>query len=160
MHKLKIEYMPTGKIRTYAKNAKIHTASQIEKIKKSINEFGFNDPIAIWHGEVVEGHGRLIAATEMGLESVPVVCLDGLTDEQRRAYALVHNKLTMNTGFDFDVLNEELERLHGINMEEYGFQKMEEPEEDPVYEQDRKEPEIRKIICPKCGKIVAVRRKA
>lgn len=117
---LKIEYVPIDDIKPYAGNAKTHPAEQVEQIKKSIEQFGFNDPIAIWHDEVVEGHGRLIAATEMGIDSVPIIRLDGLTDEQRRAYALVHNKLTMNSGFNFDLLQIELENI-SFDMSEFDF---------------------------------------
>lgn len=119
--KLEIEYIPISEIKLYPNNAKIHTAEQIEQIKKSIKEFGFNDPIGIWHGECVEGHGRIIAATELGLETVPVIRLDELTDEQRRAYMLVHNKLTMNTDFDVDLVNIEIGDILDIDMTQYGF---------------------------------------
>ena len=115
--KLEIEYIPISEIKLYPNNAKIHTAEQIEQIKKSIQEFGFNDPIWIWHGECVEGHGRIIAATELGIETVPVIRLDELSDEQRRAYTLVHNKLTMNTEFNLDLLNIELDNITDIPME-------------------------------------------
>lgn len=122
MGKLKVEYVPTSKLKTYANNAKIHTAEQVEQIKKSIEEFGFNDPIAVWHdNEIIEGHGRLIAATELGIEEVPVIRLDELTDEQRRAYMLVHNKLTMDTDFDFEILNEELASIQ-LDMAGFGFE--------------------------------------
>lgn len=119
--KLQVEYIPLNEIKLYPNNAKIHTSKQIEQIKKSIKEFGFNDPIGIWHGECVEGHGRIIAATELGLETVPVIRLDELTDEQRKAYMLVHNKLTMNTDFDMDLLDLELDDIVDIDMTEYGF---------------------------------------
>lgn len=120
--KLKIEYVPVESLKTYANNAKVHTAEQVEQIKKSIEEFGFNDPIAIWHdNEIIEGHGRLIASLELGLETVPIIRLDDLTDEQRKAYMLVHNKLTMNTDFDFDILEQELENFSTIDMSEFGF---------------------------------------
>lgn len=136
---LKIEYLPTDDLRTYANNAKVHTAEQVEQIKKSIEQFGFNDPIAIWQGnEIIEGHGRLIAAKELGIERVPVIRLDRLTDEQRRAYMLIHNKLTMNTDFDMDVLQEELEALEKINMSDFGFEEL---FEDPTdYDDDDDEP--------------------
>lgn len=117
---LKVEYISVDKITPYAGNAKLHPEEQIEQIKKSIQEFGFNDPLALWHGEVVEGHGRLIAAKELGMKEVPVIRLDELTDEQRRAYALVHNKLTMNSGFDFGTLEIELGNLE-LDMEQFGF---------------------------------------
>lgn len=119
---LKIEYLPLEQLKPYVNNAKLHPAEQVEQIKKSIEKFGFDDPIAIWgDGTVIEGHGRLIAATEMGLEEVPVIRLDHLTDEQRRAYTLVHNKLTMNSGFDPDMLELELESIDELDMEMFGF---------------------------------------
>lgn len=128
---LKIEYVDIGTLQTYANNAKIHTAEQIEQIKKSIEEFGMNDPIAVWkNNEIIEGHGRLIACTELGIEKVPVIRLDELSDEQRKAYMLVHNKLTMNTGFDFDLLEEELESLANIDMAAYGFEELEQELEE------------------------------
>lgn len=117
---LKVEYVPVDEIKPYAGNAKTHPAEQIEQIKSSIKQFGFNDPIAVWHGEIVEGHGRMIAAIEMGIDTVPIIRLDNLTDEQRRAYALVHNKLTMNSGFDFDLLQIELENI-SFDMSEFDF---------------------------------------
>ena len=86
MEKLKVEYMTTDALKPYANNAKIHTAEQIEQIKKSIQEFGMNDPIAIWkNNEIIEGHGRLIACIELNIDKVPVIRLDKLTDEQRKA---------------------------------------------------------------------------
>lgn len=119
---LKVEYLKTEQLVPYAGNAKRHPEEQIEQIKKSIAEFGFNDPIAIWRGnEIIEGHGRLIAATELGVAEVPVIRLDDLTDEQRKAYALVHNKLTMNSDFDLDVLGEELANIIDIDMIDFGF---------------------------------------
>lgn len=120
--KLKIEYVKTGSLKAYANNAKEHPAEQIDQIKKSIEEFGFNDPIAVWKdNEVIEGHGRLIAATEMSLETVPIIRLDDLTDNQRRAYMLAHNKLTMNSGFNMDLLAMEIADISEIDMSEFGF---------------------------------------
>lgn len=137
MNKLQIEYVPIEDLRTYEGNAKIHTAEQIEQIKKSILEFGMNDPIAVWKDNVIiEGHGRLIACKELDMKELPVIRLDGLTDEQRRAYTLVHNKLTMNTGFDIEILEDELANIE-MDMTDYGFaiqiedidQVIEQPEE-------------------------------
>lgn len=111
-------------LKPYRNNAKIHTAEQIEQIKKSIEEFGFNDPIAIWGKEnlIVEGHGRLLAVKELGYNEVDCIRLDHLTNDERKAYTLAHNKTTMNTDFDMDVLDEELKALFGIiNMNDFGF---------------------------------------
>lgn len=119
---LKIEYIKIEDLKAYKKNAKIHTEEQIGQIMKSIEEFGMNDPIAIWkNGEIIEGHGRLAACKELGIKEVPIIRLDSLTDEQRRAYMLVHNQLTMNTGFDLDILREELEGIGNIDMLDFGF---------------------------------------
>ena len=132
---LRIEYLDKKSLKPYAKNAKIHTKEQIEQIKRSILEFGFNDPIAIWHNnEIVEGHGRLLAAMEMSeVKDIPVIRLDELTDEQRRAYMLVHNKLTMNTDFDLDLLKLELDDIE-IDMTDFGFELEEDELEE--YEDD------------------------
>lgn len=120
--KLKIEYLPIESIQPYAGNAKKHPQEQIDQIKQSIEIMGFDDPIAIWkNGEIIEGHGRLIAAQQLGLEKVPVIRLDDLTDEQRRAYALIHNKLTMNTGFDTEILELELAHVETIDMACFDF---------------------------------------
>lgn len=121
--KLKVEYIPIDDLKPYENNAKIHTDEQIAQIKKSINEFGMNDPIGIWGKDnlIVEGHGRLIACKELGLKEVPIIRLDDLTDEQRKAYTLIHNQTTMNTGFDLDILNEELVNIE-MDLSDFGFE--------------------------------------
>ena len=120
---MKIEKIDINKIKPYEKNAKIHTPEQIEQIKKSIQEFGMNDPIAVWGKDnlIVEGHGRLEALKQLGYTEVECIRLDHLTDEERRAYTLAHNKLTMNTDFDIDLLNDELFNIDNIDMADFGF---------------------------------------
>ena len=117
---LKIEYVDINSIKPYKNNAKQHPQEQIEQIKKSIEQFGMDDPIGIWKDEIVEGHGRLIACKELGMTEVPIIRLDHLTDEERKAYTLAHNKLTMNSDFDFNMLDAELADLN-IDMEDFGF---------------------------------------
>lgn len=119
---LKVERVPIDSIRVYANNAKLHPASQIEQIKKSIQMYGNNDPIAVWGKDnvIVEGHGRFIALTELGYDEVEVIHLDHLTDEQRRQYMLVHNQTTMNSGWDEDLLQIELADID-FDMSEFGF---------------------------------------
>ena len=118
---LKIEYLSPEELRPYANNAKLHPDSQIEQIANSIKEFDFADPIGIWgDNEVVEGHGRLLAALRLGLDSIPVIRLDHLTDEQRRAYALAHNQTTLTSGWDAEKILEEIGRLT-IDVEQFGF---------------------------------------
>lgn len=119
---LKIEYVDINTIKPYERNAKEHPDWQIKQIIESIEQFGMNDPIAVdKHNVIIEGHGRYLACREMGNNIVPIIHLDDLTDEQRKAYTLIHNKLTMNSGFDIDILNDELEDIETIDMDVFGF---------------------------------------
>lgn len=124
MPELTVEEIGTEELLPYANNAKIHTREQVDQIAKSIEEFGFNDPVAVWEGpgglEIVEGHGRVMAAKKLNIEQLPVIRLDHLSDEQRRAYTHVHNQLTMNTGWDFETLEAELKDAE-FDFEQYGF---------------------------------------
>lgn len=154
---LKIENEPIGRLKSYENNAKIHTAEQVEQIKASINEFGFNDPIAVWtnedgKSEIVEGHGRLMAALELNMDTVPVIHLDHLTDDQRRAYTHVHNQLTMNTGWDFETLETELEELD-FDFNQFGFEGIETDIDSlfETYESPSNEKEPKVLRCPHCG---------
>ena len=147
--------IPVNKITPYENNAKIHTEEQIEQIKRSIEQFGMNDPIAVW-GEnniIVEGHGRLEALKQLGHEEVECIRLDHLTDEERRAYTLAHNKLTMNTDFDFDKLEEELRNIETINMEDFDFNygtDIDWASIDDLSEDTYEKPEKDMLECPKC----------
>jgi DNA modification methylase len=137
MEQLKIEYVSIDSIKPYKNNAKQHPKEQIEQIKKSIEQFGMDDPIGIWKDEIVEGHGRLIACKELGFTEVPIIRLDHLTDEERKAYALAHNKLTMNSDFDLDILNDELMSFDTIDMADFGFDlDLEEEDEIEVIEDE------------------------
>lgn len=118
---LKIEYLPITELKPYENNARKHAEADIEAIKKSIEEFGFNDPIGIWHDTIVEGHGRLLAAQELEMAEVPVIRLDHMTDEERRAYALAHNKTAELSEWDFEMLDTELDDIFDIDMSQFGF---------------------------------------
>jgi ParB-like chromosome segregation protein Spo0J len=122
---LRVEYVPTDELAPYAGNAKEHPEWQVGQIANSIERFGFDDPVGAWHDQdgravIVEGHGRVLAARRIGLATVPVVWLDHMDDEGRRAYGLVHNKLTMDTPWDDDALAAEVETLKGIDMSDFG----------------------------------------
>ena len=109
-------------LKPYSKNAKKHPKKQIECIKQSIKQFGFNDPIGIWKDNmVIEGHGRLQVLKELGYEEVECIRLDHLTDDERRAYTLAHNKVA-ESEWDFDLLNEEMDELFDFDMTEFGFE--------------------------------------
>lgn len=122
---MEVVELPLADVMAYAGNAKMHPEWQVEQIAESIHEFGNCDPIAVWTNgrgepEIVEGHGRVLALQRLGAETVPAIFLDHMDDAQRRAYALVHNKLTKDSGFDFDVMEEELANLN-VEFGKYGF---------------------------------------
>ena len=156
--KMEIIKLNINDITPYEKNAKIHTEAQIEQIKKSIQEFGMNDPIAVWGDKntIVEGHGRLEALKQLGYTEVDCIRLDHLTDEERKAYTLAHNKINMNTGFDIDLLDEELDSIEDIDMEDFGFLDNEEVNLDDFFteaeESKKEEKETDTITCPYCHK--------
>ena len=113
MEHLKIEYLPVMSLEEYANNTRKHTEEDVEQIMHSIERFGFSDPIGIWsdHNVVVEGHGRLMAAKHLGMTEVPCIRLDHMTDEQRRAYGIMHNKTAELSEWDFDMLQLELDDI-------------------------------------------------
>jgi ParB-like chromosome segregation protein Spo0J len=108
----RIELWPLSRLKPYERNARTHSAEQIAQIAASIVEFGFTNPILVDSGDgIIAGHGRLQAAQELGLSTVPVVVLDHLSDRQRRAYILADNQLALNAGWDLELLRTELQDL-------------------------------------------------
>lgn len=120
---LEIEYVDIDSINPYQNNARQHGSDDVKAIVDSIKEFGFNDPIGIWKNTIVEGHGRFLAAKEIGIKTVPVIRLDDLSDEQRRAYALAHNKTAELSSWDFNLVDLELSNISEIDMSLFGFDK-------------------------------------
>jgi ParB-like chromosome segregation protein Spo0J len=121
---LQVENLKLTDITPYKNNAKQHLPEQIEQIKKSIAEFGMNDPIAIDENNVViEGHGRLLALKAMQASEVPCIRLSHLSEDEKKAYIIAHNKLTLNSGFDVNMLLEEFSFLQGadFNVQLTGF---------------------------------------
>ncbi len=95
----------------------------MQQIKKSIIEFGFNDPLAIDENNVIiEGHGRFFALKELGYTECECIRLSHMNEQQKKGYILVHNKLTMNTGYNSDILQEELADITDIDMGEFDFE--------------------------------------
>lgn len=119
---MQIEKVKISDLLEYKNNAKEHPQWQIEQIVESIEKFGFNDPIAIdENNTIIEGHGRLYALQEMGADDVECIRLSHLGENEKKAYILAHNKLTMNTEFDADLLAQELGEIEGIDMSSFGF---------------------------------------
>jgi DNA modification methylase len=116
--KLKIEQRPVDSLVAYALNARTHDDTQIRQIADSIEAFGFNDPIAV-DGEnvIIEGHGRLLAAKLIGMSEVPCFQLAHLTPEQKKLYAIAHNRVAENAGWDEDKLAQILGSLQGTDLD-------------------------------------------
>ncbi|SEB43911.1 ParB/Srx family N-terminal domain-containing protein [Atopobium minutum] len=126
MPKIEVTELPVDELVPYANNAKEHPQKQIDEIAESISTFGNCDPIGVWHNEdgepeIVEGHGRVLALKKLGITTAPVIYLDHLTDEQRRAYTHVHNQTTMSSGFDYDTLVADMDNLN-MDWEALGFE--------------------------------------
>lgn len=139
---MQIEKVKLANIREYGMNAKLHPQSQVEQIKQSISDFGFNDPIAIDENNVIiEGHGRFKAIQQLGWTEVECIRLPHMDEQQKKAYILAHNKLTMNTDFDPDMLAMEIESILDFDMEDYGFDipEPEVPELEPPEKESHRE---------------------
>lgn len=138
MERLKIEYLKIDELTPYENNARKHEAADVETIENSIAEFGMCDPIGIWGDKniIVEGHGRLLALKALGRTEAPCIRLDHLTDEQRKAYALAHNKTAEMSEWDFEKLDAELAALAEMefDMEQFGF----EFDDNPAPREDRR----------------------
>ncbi len=120
----KIEHWPLARLLPYARNARTHSDDQVAQIAASIVEFGFTNPCLVGaDGVLVAGHGRLLAARKLGLETVPVVVLDHLSPTQRRALVLADNRIAENAGWDDAMLRTELEALQadGFDLDLTGF---------------------------------------
>lgn len=157
MEDLKIVYLPPGKLKPYEKNARRHAEEDLATIRASIEQFGFRDPIGIWGKDniIVEGHGRQLVALELGMDKVPCIRLDDMTDEERRAYALAHNKTTEMSGWDFTMLEAELSELEmDFDMSGFGFTTTDTTALDDLFApapEKEQEEEPKQIKCPHCG---------
>ena len=122
--KLKIQYVPLDDLIPYARNSRTHSDDQVAQIAASIREFGFTVPVLVdGQNGLIAGHGRVMAARKLGMESVPCIRVDYLSDAQKRAYVLADNKLTLNGGWDTDLLALELGDLKsdGFDLALTGF---------------------------------------
>lgn len=124
MSEIAVKFVDVDSLVPYARNARTHSPEQIDQIARSIQEFGWTNPILVDEKNgILAGHGRLAAALKLGLKRVPVIELSHLTEEQKKAYILADNKLALNAGWDVDLLKSELEELQdfGFDLELVGF---------------------------------------
>lgn len=130
---LSIFYLPITELTPYTKNTRKHAEKDVRNIKKSIEEYGMNDPIGIWSDKniIVEGHGRFEACKQLGMTEVPCIRLDHLTDKQRREYAIAHNATAELSEWDFDILAEEILDLD-LDDFDFGFDFGVDEEDDAV----------------------------
>lgn len=147
----------------YARNSRTHSEAQITKIAASIKEFGFLNPVIV-DGEngIVAGHGRVMAAKKLGMDEVPVVEANHLTEAQRRAYVIADNRLALDAGWDEEMLRVEFAELGELGFDplitgfthEEIFQLLTVPDfapgtEDDQGKLDQIEPKL--VCCPNCG---------
>jgi len=108
----KLEHWSVERLKPYERNARTHSPEQVAQIAASIVEFGFTNPILVDGKDgIIAGHGRLLAAKDLGLPKVPVLVLDHLTPEQKRAYVIADNQLALISGWDDELLKAELADL-------------------------------------------------
>jgi ParB-like chromosome segregation protein Spo0J len=112
LEQLRVEVRPVSALKTNPRNPRAHSAKQIQQIAASINEFGFNCPIVVDHNDqILAGHGRAEAAKQLGMEVIPTIRIEHLSDEQMRAFIIADNKLALNSGWDPEILAIELQYL-------------------------------------------------
>lgn len=146
----KIEMLATTDLIPYANNARTHSEEQIEKICRSIEEFGFINPVLIDEKQmIVAGHGRVMAAKKLGMDKVPCLRITGLTETQIRAYILADNKLAEDAGWDDEILKVELDELidldFDITIAGFDFEQDDTPEEIVEDEIPEEVPTISKL---------------
>lgn len=156
MGELRIEYLPVTALTPYERNARAHSEEDLPALMESIRVFGFRDPIGVWSSAnvIVEGHGRWLAAQRLGLERVPVIRLDDMTDEERRAYALAHNRTAELSRWDETIKALELASISEIDMSAFRFDVDDLVQQvEPIDLDDRGQSDKRQKLCkcPKCG---------
>lgn len=171
MKKPQLQLIPLDDLLPYARNAKQHPPEQIAQIAASIKEFGFNAPVLVDGDKgIIAGHGRILAARKLGLDTVPCVVLDHLTEAQKRAYIIAENRLgdTDLAPWDWEMLQAEIDALKEQNYDytltgftdeslataiESAYQDMTEERQNSDLGMIKEPTETNDSIttCPKCG---------
>ena len=153
---MKVEQWSIQDVKPYNRNPRKNDEA-VEYVANSIKEFGFQQPLVVdSNGVLIVGHTRLKAAQQLGIEEVPVVVADTLTDEQVKAYRLADNKTGEKSWWDWNLLNDELEDIDwlDLNMEEFGFSAMvdlSELFEEAETDSESTPQEPKEVQCPHCG---------
>lgn len=156
---LEIVYIDPHDLTPYEGNARKHGDVDVQGIKDSIETDGFNDPIGIYgdNNLIVEGHGRQLAAIALGMEKVPCIRLDHLTDAQRRDYAIRHNRTAELSEWDFAKLEEEIAALEIEGVDLSGLklpnlsQDFDITDEDFIAGTENTKSKTKTVTCPHCG---------
>ena len=139
-------------LKPYEKNPRIND-NAVQKVANSIKEFGFKVPVVIdKDGVIVCGHTRYEASKLLGLKTVPCIVADDLTDEQIKLFRIVDNKSSEYASWDYDQLDEELEKILNINMSDFGFLTIDFSwdDYDEISEENYEQPEKKVCECPYC----------
>ena len=160
---LRIEMIPIDQLTPYENNTRKHTQKDIDQIKAAILTDGYGDPIGVWGDKniIVEGHGRVMACKQLGYRKIPCIRLDHLTDEQRKEYAIRHNRSAEFSTWDFKLLAEEIADLEADGMDLSGLEfRLDRGEETPMildgsgaieYGEEAFGDDKFQCTCPVCG---------
>ena len=152
---MEIKMMKVEDIKPYIDNPRFNDDA-VELVANSIKEFGFKVPMVIdKNNEIVAGHTRYKASLELGLKEVPVIVADDLNEEQIKAFRLADNKVSERSEWNYELLDEELKNILGIDMEDFGFTNIDDIDIDSFFEeneQEKKEEKPHTITCPYCNK--------
>lgn len=127
-NKLTIKYLPIDDLTPYENNARTHSSEQVNEIARSIAKHGFTNPILLdGSNGIVAGHGRLLAAKQLGMKDVPTIDLQFTSEAAKKAYIIADNKLALNAGWDYELLRVEFDLLEdaGIDLADTGFNELE-----------------------------------
>ncbi len=152
--KQQIEYVQLSELTPYARNSRTHSPEQVKRIAASIREFGFTNPVLIdSDGTIIAGHGRVLAAQHLQMDNVPVVRLEYMTEQQKRAYVIADNRIALDAGWDEELLRVELDTLHAdgydVAMTGFGADELAELMADEVDAEQAPDDDVQ--LCPHCG---------
>lgn len=156
---IKLEMRKVADLIPYAMNARTHTDEQVTRVASSIKEFGFLNPVIISNDNgILAGHCRVMAAKKLGLQEVPCILENHLTETQKKAYILADNKLALDSGWDTEILRNQIDFLQAedFDLDKIGFADfdIDAIDADGFFDEEtpsEKSQEPKKVTCPNCG---------